>query len=262
METRERLHDSAPSRTAESRLADCRDALAGMAAQLQEAERRTRHHEAEKAELAARIADLDHRNAVLHGLLDEAASAASTRVAGVQRELDAERERTAALREQVEAGEQALVESNAAVASLRERVAALEAEQSRSVPEPDAVPRDADQGDDAGGNAAEVALNDGLLVSLEGDTAASHSLCKPIMVIGRSIEADICVQGTHTSRRHARLFVDADAVVVEDMGSLNGTLLNNRPVRKRKLRHGDVLNVGGARLRFVRPSERPDAPGP
>mgnify|MGYP006340765327 CR=1 FL=1 len=78
-----------------------------------------------------------------------------------------------------------------------------------------------------------------------------YPLFKADMVIGRSRDTDIRISGPHTSRRHARVFIDGGAVMIEDLGSLNGIKVNKKKVRKQELHDGDVLDVGGARLRFV-----------
>jgi pSer/pThr/pTyr-binding forkhead associated (FHA) protein len=60
------------------------------------------------------------------------------------------------------------------------------------------------------------------------------------MIVGRSDDCDINVQDGHPSRRHARLTVEADKVWLEDLGSANGTFVNDRPVTARtELHHGD-----------------------
>lgn len=50
------------------------------------------------------------------------------------------------------------------------------------------------------------------------------------MVVGRSEDCDLRVQDGHPSRRHARLTVDADGLWLEDLGSANGTLVNDRMI--------------------------------
>jgi pSer/pThr/pTyr-binding forkhead associated (FHA) protein len=60
------------------------------------------------------------------------------------------------------------------------------------------------------------------------------------MIVGRSEDCDLRVQEGHPSRRHARLVVDGDGLWVEDLGSANGTLVNDRLITERtRLRHGD-----------------------
>ena len=283
----------------ETKLAEYRDALTGMAAQFQEFEKRIRRHEVEKAELAARITDLDQRNAVLNSYLQDAAAAGAALLDEVRRERDAERDCSVVLRKQLEASEQSVLESqqqragaarlehalaaaeaaaaaaasesasllakiarrDAAVARLKEQlISKLEAEDAGLIPRLDSTTgRNSSSGEVTDGE-AEWTGNGSLLVSLEGDKEVKHPLYKPVMVIGRSFEADIRVEGPHTSRRHARVFVSNGTVIIEDMVSLNGTIVNEQVVRRRELHDGDVLDIGGARLRFVKLGEKSAAP--
>lgn len=105
-------------------------------------------------------------------------------------------------------------------------------------------------------SAAEKPRNDRLIVWLDGSKAMKFPLYKPNMVIGRSRDSDIRVTGGRTSRRHAHIFVEGDAVVIEDLGSLNGLTVNDESVRRKQLHDGDILDVGGARLRYMDLDER------
>jgi pSer/pThr/pTyr-binding forkhead associated (FHA) protein len=63
------------------------------------------------------------------------------------------------------------------------------------------------------------------------------------------------------SRRHARLFEECGIWFVEDLGSANGTRLNEQLVPPRiavRLQHGDRLQVGRQVFRFSRPAELDD----
>lgn len=74
-------------------------------------------------------------------------------------------------------------------------------------------------------------------------------------VIGRSPEADIVVPEPLASRRHAAVSRDSWGYAVIDLGSRNGTLVNGTPVSApRRLRNGDVIQVGTTVLRFDDPS--------
>ncbi len=67
------------------------------------------------------------------------------------------------------------------------------------------------------------------------------------LVIGRSSEADLVLADRFLSRHHSRLFRDDGAVWLEDLGSRNGTLLNNRRVgAPQKLKPGDVIKISGS----------------
>src|SRR5262245_31183203 len=68
--------------------------------------------------------------------------------------------------------------------------------------------------------------------------------------LGRDRACDLAVPDTTLSRRHLR-FIPIDASwEVEDLGSRNGTRLNDRPLTRARLRNGDVLQVGRSLLRF------------
>lgn len=82
--------------------------------------------------------------------------------------------------------------------------------------------------------------------------AALRGVAVPVtgpVVIGRSPGADIVIGDDFVSGRHARVAPDGDGLVLEDLGSTNGTLLNGeRVVRPQPLRPGDAVTVGDVRL--------------
>lgn len=64
------------------------------------------------------------------------------------------------------------------------------------------------------------------------------------LTIGRDISCDIVVQDRQISRYHARLTPDEDGVVLEDLGSKNGTFCNNKLVEEAmRLDDGDMIQV-------------------
>jgi hypothetical protein len=73
------------------------------------------------------------------------------------------------------------------------------------------------------------------------------------VVIGRSPGADIVIGDDFVSGRHARVSPVGADVVLEDLESTNGTLLNGSPVRSSQtLRPGDSIEIGAVRLRVER----------
>ena len=50
--------------------------------------------------------------------------------------------------------------------------------------------------------------------------------------MGRSSASDLVLADKFLSRKHARLFVSDGSMMVEDLGSRNGTLLNGSPVQQ------------------------------
>lgn len=79
-------------------------------------------------------------------------------------------------------------------------------------------------------------------------------------VIGRSAGADLAVADRALSRLHARLFVDGDAWMVEDLGSRNGTYVDQvRVVAPVQVRPGSEVTVGGTSLKVL--SDEDDGDG-
>lgn len=81
-------------------------------------------------------------------------------------------------------------------------------------------------------------------------------------VIGRGPGSDLLLTSPGASRRHATVRFVAGEYVVDDLGSLNGTLLNGQPVTgPRALRDGDELRFGGVLVEFRRPGILASPPG-
>lgn len=94
-----------------------------------------------------------------------------------------------------------------------------------------------------------------LLVQQGPRAGQSFDLNKPIITVGREAGSDIVLEDPQVSRHHARLTLQAGVYVIEDLGSTNGTFLNEqrltgtRPINPGdQLRFGDnvVLSVSGS----------------
>jgi two-component system cell cycle response regulator len=75
------------------------------------------------------------------------------------------------------------------------------------------------------------------------------------LFLGRDDACDFVLDDPSVSRRHSRAYVDstpgrATAVVIQDLGSTNGTLVNGKGVERVRLKHGDRVHVGDVLLRF------------
>ena len=73
------------------------------------------------------------------------------------------------------------------------------------------------------------------------------------MSIGRSAECDISIPVEEISRRHAMVKPNAQGLQVEDLGSSNGTFINNKRVQTGQLVPGDELRLDQVRLILVAP---------
>lgn len=72
-----------------------------------------------------------------------------------------------------------------------------------------------------------------------------HRLAGETILIGRAVENDIVIASKRVSRQHARLRREGRAVLLEDLGSANGTFLNDeRLAGPVALRDGDRIGVG------------------
>ncbi len=82
------------------------------------------------------------------------------------------------------------------------------------------------------------------LIVLAGANVGEMYDLKGTLVIGRGREADIRVQGDGVSRKHVRLLTVSDGLMMEDLGSTNGTFVNGERVQTCILKDGDKIQVG------------------
>ncbi len=88
--------------------------------------------------------------------------------------------------------------------------------------------------------AAEAASADIEVMLVTGGTTLRRVLVPgEELIVGRETDCDLCVADSNVSRRHLRVEASAGRVLVEDLGSSNGTLLRGRP-----LSPGIVTEVG------------------
>ncbi|HUB05797.1 MAG TPA: GGDEF domain-containing protein [Myxococcales bacterium] len=91
-----------------------------------------------------------------------------------------------------------------------------------------------------------------LVVIYGPDLGHRYELANGELTIGRDIGNNITVDLDNVSRRHARLLQREEKVYVQDLGSTNGTFLNDEEVKGEvPLRSGDLVKVGGAIFKFL-----------
>ena len=71
------------------------------------------------------------------------------------------------------------------------------------------------------------------------------------LVIGRDTAASLCIADASVSRRHSRIEKKETGFVITDLESLNGTFVNDVPVKHRMLEHGDRVRIGNAHFVFL-----------
>jgi diguanylate cyclase (GGDEF)-like protein len=79
-----------------------------------------------------------------------------------------------------------------------------------------------------------------------------YELTEKELIVGRGEESDIRIADHSISRRHARIEPSAKGVMVKDLGSTNGTFVNDRPIDGVTMLHdGDYLRVGNCIYRYL-----------
>jgi pSer/pThr/pTyr-binding forkhead associated (FHA) protein len=85
---------------------------------------------------------------------------------------------------------------------------------------------------------------------------SAFPLRAPEAVLGRTDDNDIVLEHRSVSRNHCKLVREGDRVRILDLKSANGILVNGEEVEQAVLRHGDVVELGKVRIRFVPMGER------
>jgi len=71
------------------------------------------------------------------------------------------------------------------------------------------------------------------------------------LLIGRSSQAHLQIDHESVSRRHARVMSTEGRIEISDMGSTNGTYVNDEIVSTRELSDGDLIKVGRTILKYL-----------
>ncbi len=103
-----------------------------------------------------------------------------------------------------------------------------------------------------GGKAADCEQQSACLVQIYGNDLGKRFPISDEVTIGRSEDCTIVVSVPNVSRRHARVFVDGERWWIEDLGSTNGTQVNDVEIDgPRPLSNGDLVTTGGLVFKFI-----------
>lgn len=89
-----------------------------------------------------------------------------------------------------------------------------------------------------------------LVINLAGGRVERLTLGAEPLVLGRDPECDLPLDDPGTSRQHIRISLENGHYTIQDLGSKNGTLLNNIAVTRAILADGDVVILGSVRMIF------------
>jgi diguanylate cyclase (GGDEF)-like protein len=84
-----------------------------------------------------------------------------------------------------------------------------------------------------------------------GDMGKRFELQGDEVVLGRGSDCDVQIDRDSVSRRHARVYRVGAQWMVEDLGSTNGSYVNDVPIQRSPLRDSDFLKIGAAIFKFL-----------
>ena len=89
------------------------------------------------------------------------------------------------------------------------------------------------------------------LVVLQGTNVGEmHKVDGPETIIGRAMNVNVRLNDDGISRRHCRVLQIGGQVIIEDLQSANGTVVNNEIVTQRTLKDGDKIRAGLVDMTF------------
>lgn len=98
-----------------------------------------------------------------------------------------------------------------------------------------------------------VNLDAALVVIYGLDLGRKYELAKTDIQLGRSSKADIQIDQESVSRNHAQITNTTKGVWIRDLGSTNGTFVNDEqvPDAGRELRNGDLVKIGRTIFKYI-----------
>jgi len=100
------------------------------------------------------------------------------------------------------------------------------------------------------------------LVRIDGEHNTTYPLVRRTR-IGRAAGCELHIDSTSVSRHHALLLKGTRDLIIEDLNSTNGVVVNGRKVTRQLLNNGDLVTIGDVQFRVgLKPPARPvpDAP--
>lgn len=99
-----------------------------------------------------------------------------------------------------------------------------------------------------------------LILRFEQNILKEVALGQDELTIGRLPDNALQIDNLAVSGHHAKIYLEQDHYVVEDLGSLNGTYVNNQRVGKATLKSGDQVTIGKHLVQFKDEAQKPASP--
>ena len=78
------------------------------------------------------------------------------------------------------------------------------------------------------------------------------------IVIGRGGELDIVLVEDMVSRKHAKITTQQGKIIIQDLGSTNGTFVNGEKIKRARLKEGDRVLIGTSILKLIAEADAMD----
>jgi pSer/pThr/pTyr-binding forkhead associated (FHA) protein len=110
--------------------------------------------------------------------------------------------------------------------------------------------------DDVSVDLGDIAPGTAILVVRGGEEEGAHFvLSQRVVSVGRADSCDISFDDITVSRHHSEIFRQDGRHLIRDLGSLNGTYVNQQRVDVVELRQGDEVQIGKFRLVYLENGE-------
>jgi ribosome-associated protein YbcJ (S4-like RNA binding protein) len=96
-----------------------------------------------------------------------------------------------------------------------------------------------------------------IIIKLNNEVVDHVDLRQGDMKIGRKPGCEIVLDNLAVSGEHANVFTIGDDSFIQDLGSTNGTFINNKRLAKHHLRNGDTVVIGQHSLLYLQEASRP-----
>src|SRR3990172_757098 len=96
------------------------------------------------------------------------------------------------------------------------------------------------------------------LVAISGTLQGTAFELEEETSLGRDETNKVRVADLLASRRHCLISRNGNQYEITDLDSMNGTIVNGIPVRKRILQHGDRIDIGDSIFLFLLTDTEPD----
>ena len=78
-----------------------------------------------------------------------------------------------------------------------------------------------------------------------------HKIDKAVFFVGRVSGNELRINDTTVSSKHAKITDNPSLAIIEDLGSTNGTRLNNETIRECAVKAGDCITFGRIPVRII-----------